>query len=228
MSFTPARIFPLGDSALTVEFGSVMSDELNAAAIRLEEMVAADPFPGFVESVPAIASTTVFYDPVIVRARSAAAVSAFLTVHDHMMGLTEKLERTSPVNDEPAIEIPVNFSPDVALDLDLIASHCGLAPGDVIDRFVSATYRVFMLGFLPGFAYLGTVEEAIAVPRKNAPRLRVPAGSVGIAGRQTGVYPLESPGGWQIIGRTDIDMLAGKAGSPCLLKPGDAVRFIPV
>jgi len=96
----------------------------------------------------------------------------------------------------------------------------------LIDLFTSATYRVYMLGFLPGFAYMGEVDERIAAPRRDSPRLKVPKGSVGIAGKQTGIYPLESPGGWQIIGRSKVEMFSPNADEPCFLRAGDEVRFV--
>ncbi len=226
ISINPARIFPLGDSALTVEFGAEMSDELNIAAIRLSELITRDPFPGFIEAVPAIASTTIFYDPSGVLRGSSVEVTAYSLVHDLVRERAANLELSTDSNEAPTFEIPVSFGRDDALDIDDIAGYVGLSIENVIATFISSTYRVFMLGFLPGFAYMGTVDENIAVPRKRVPRLTVPAGSVGIAGRQTGIYPSASPGGWQIIGRTATNMLAGAAGSPCLLKPGDKVRFV--
>ncbi|HEX9927079.1 MAG TPA: 5-oxoprolinase subunit PxpB, partial [Pyrinomonadaceae bacterium] len=110
-------------------------------------------------------------------------------------------------------------------DLDFIAAEKNLSSEEIIEIFLAATYRVFMLGFLPGFAYLGEVAEKIAVPRKQSPRLQVPAGSVGIAGRQTGIYSLASPGGWQIIGRTPLEMFNPDNQPPTRLQPGDRVRF---
>jgi len=108
-----------------------------------------------------------------------------------------------------------------------VAAKAGLSADAVVDLFTGTSYRVYMIGFLPGFAYMGEVDERIAVPRRSSPRLKVPKGSVGIAGRQTGIYPLESPGGWQIIGRTEVELFTPDDHSPCLLRPGDNVRFVP-
>jgi KipI family sensor histidine kinase inhibitor len=123
------------------------------------------------------------------------------------------------------IEIPVCFDERYALDLNFVASSNDLSPDKVIEIFLAVTYRVYMLGFLPGFSYMGEVDRRIATPRKSSPRLKVPKGSVGIAGKQTGIYSLESPGGWQIIGRTDIELFTPQAESPTFLHAGDSVRF---
>ncbi|HVF47225.1 MAG TPA: 5-oxoprolinase subunit PxpB [Pyrinomonadaceae bacterium] len=219
------RIFPLGDSALTVEFGSEISKRMNEQAIALSRRFEENIFPGFIESVPAYASTTVFFDIKTVRHHFADTASAFEAVSEIARNLISQPDETAePPNG--LIEIPVSFDAASALDLTAVSDTTGLSPEHIIDTFLERTYRVFMIGFLPGFAYMGEVAKRIAVPRKDSPRLRVPKGSVGIAGRQTGIYSLESPGGWPIIGRTDVDMFTPLAESPSLLKPGDAVRFL--
>lgn len=220
------RIFPLGDSALTVEFGNVISENVNRTAIAVADAVANLNIIGIIETVPAYASATVYYDPIAIRREFPDATSAF----DAVSAIVEKTIRSSShSNNESAepIEIIVDFSPAAALDLEYVAELSGLSSVDVIEIFTKPVYRVYMLGFLPGFAYMGEIDERIATPRKDAPRLSVPAGSVGIAGRQTGIYSLPSPGGWQILGRTDAAMFDPKREVPCLLNPGDHVRFIP-
>ena len=219
----PTRIFPLGENALTIEFGNELSEPLNAAAMNLADYFDANRFPGYVEAVPAIASLTVFYKLHEVRANLSENSTAFEFV--------KKLVETAAKNpvgmrslNSRVIEVPVSFREEYALDLTFIAENTELSTKDVIEIFISKIYRVYMLGFLPGFAYMGIVDERIVVPRKASPRLIVPKGSVGIAGRQTGIYPNESPGGWQIIGRTDLDLLTPDEASPCLFIPGDAVR----
>src|SRR4029453_14663537 len=124
------------------------------------------------------------------------------------------------------IEIPVQYGGEAGPDLDAVAAHGACTPGEVIERHTRRIYRVYMLGFVPGFAYMGRVDASIAIPRHRVPRERVPAGSVGIAGEQTGVYPIESPGGWHLIGRTRTAMFDPLASSPSLLQPGDLVRFV--
>jgi KipI family sensor histidine kinase inhibitor len=125
------------------------------------------------------------------------------------------------------VEIPVCYGLEYGPDLDAVAAHCGLSPDEVIARHTAAEYRVYMLGFSPGFPYLGGLDPNIAAPRRETPRIKVPAGSVGIAGMQTGIYPLESTGGWQIIGRTPMRLFDPGLEEPCLLRPGDRLRFVP-
>ena len=127
--------------------------------------------------------------------------------------------------DSPVIEIPFDYSEEFALDLEYISETKNLAKRKIIEIFTSKIYRVFMLGFLPGFAYMGEVDERIAVPRKETPRLKVPKGSVGIAGNQTGIYPLESPGGWQIIGKTETELFTPDEKNPTFFQSGDLVKF---
>lgn len=219
------RIFPLGDSALTVEFGNTISVDLNKRAITLADHFQQNPFPGFIESLPAYASTTIFYDMLEVR----RAFAEFAMAFDAVKNLTAEAIRnlkSSQSETSRTIEIPVHFDDKHALDIDYVAEQNNLSRDKVIDIFTATTYRVFMLGFLPGFTYMGEVDERIATPRRETPRTIVPKGSVGIAGRQTGIYSLASPGGWQIIGRTDVEMFTPNAKSPSLLQPGDEVRFV--
>ena len=221
------RIFALGDTALTVEFGNVISTTINKKAIVLANHIENERFPGFVESVPAYASTTIFYDPFTVKRN----FPEFTTAFDAVKTLAEQALKTLTDSSDATprlVEIPVNFDDEAALDLDFVAEHGGISANEVIDIFTSKTYRVFMLGFLPGFTYMGEVDERIATPRKETPRTLLPKGSVGIAGRQTGIYSLASPGGWQIIGRTDLEIFTSYAEPPSFLQPGDEVRFIPV
>ncbi len=219
------RIFPLGDDAITVDYGSEISESLNRSAIGLAEYVMSNPFPGFVEAVPAYSSVTFFYRVADVFAKTSNATTAFEVVQTKLL---EALTVAQHLVQTPArqVTIPVRFGPDESIDLDAVAKIGGLWPEEVVSIFLAGEYRVFMLGFLPGFAYMGTVDERIAVPRHSEPRLKVPRGSVGIAGQQTGVYPSESPGGWQIVGRTDLDLLTGDPDSPCALRPGDEVKFV--
>lgn len=219
------QISPLGDNALTVDFGNVISDELNRKVIALCQRLTEKPFPGLIETVPAYASATVFYDLATVRkafpdyATASGAAAQF--VHDEANKLNASAE-----TETRTIEIPVRFDQASALDLETAAASKNLSPHEFLDIFLSQTYRVYMLGFLPGFPYMGEVDERIAVPRKQTPRTHVPKGSVGIAGRQTGIYPSDSPGGWQIIGRTDLELFDASRDEPCLFRAGDEVRFV--
>ncbi len=220
------RIFQLGESAITVEFGDSISETLNDRAVSLAERFDRAPFPGFIESVPAYASTTVFYDPVAVRRAfpdfNAAGDAVKVLIDSAIAGLDRRETKTAK-----PIEIPVDFSAECGLDLEALAVRSSLKVTDVISIFTARIYRVYMIGFLPGFAYMGEVDERIASPRKETPRTLVPNGSIGIAGRQTGIYSLDSPGGWQIIGRTDVSMFRPEDEEPCFLKAGDHVQFVP-
>lgn len=219
------RIFPLGDNAVTVEFGNEISLELNRKAIALSEHFESNPFPGFIESVPAYSSTTIFFEPVKVRDAHigcrTACEAVSLIVETASVEIRDKVE-----TDRATVEIPVIFNSAASLDLDEVCKFAGLDADAVIYMFLKRIYRVFMIGFLPGFAYMGEVEDRIAIARKQSPRLKVPAGSVGIAGKQTGIYPLESPGGWQILGRTELKMFDPNSDPSCPLRPGDRVKFV--
>jgi inhibitor of KinA len=227
MSYEAIRIFPLGDAALTVEFSTGISVEINKKAISLAGYFEQNPFPGFIEAVPAYSSTTLFYDPATVRKDHPQFPTAFAAVKNLAVEAINGPE-IAAIKNSRTVEIPVHFDAESALDLKFVAESNRLSPEKVIEIFTAATYRVFMLGFLPGFSYMGEVDDRIATERKESPRVRIPRGSVGIAGKQTGVYSLESPGGWQIIGRTDTEMFTPKAASPSLLQPGDQVRFVKI
>ena len=226
MSNDDLKVFSLGDSAVTADFGNEISIHLNNKAIALSKYLEDHPFSGFIESVPAYASTTVYYDISTVRRSFPDFDSAFEAVR-HMVEKAVGLMNIATIENTRTIEIPVKFDRESALDLEFVAERSGLRSEAVINIFTGTTYRVFMLGFLPGFSYLGEVDERIATPRRESPRLSVPKGSVGIAGRQTGIYSLESPGGWQIVGRTETEMFEPNNETPCHLTPGDNVRFVP-
>lgn len=221
------RIFPLGDNAITLEFGNEVSLELNRKALALAEYFDANPFPGFIESVPAYASTTIFYDIQAVRDSFPDHESGFEAIKYLLESARLQLSDQQPKKSQ-LVEIPVRIDDEVSLDLASLSNWGGLAPEDVIQIFLERTYNVFMIGFLPGFAYMGEVDERIAMPRKQTPRVKVPSGSVAIGGKQTGVYPLESPGGWHIIGRTEMKMFDPENENLCPLRPGDQVRFVRV
>jgi len=216
---------PLGESAVIIEFGSAISTEFNDQAIAFIDHITHNSFPGFIEAVPAYASATVFYDLVKVVQEFACFSSAFETVRSILEDELTKV-RVSGTRKRDAIEVPAQFDSDSGPDLEFVASSSGISAHEVVEIFLSRTYRVYMVGFLPGFAYMGDVDERIQVRRKDQPRLKVPKGSVGIAGPQTGVYPLETPGGWQLIGRTNTQFFRPDDNCPSLLKPGDCVKFV--
>jgi len=208
------RIFPLGDSAATIEFGNEISVELNNKAVNLARQIETTPFNGLIEAVPAYASLTVFYN---------SQLTTFEAVKGELARLSNKIS-SIPESIPNLVEIPILVSSE--MDLARVAAYAALSSDEVLEIFLAQTYRVYMLGFLPGFAYMGELDDRIACPRLETPRTKVPKGSVGIAGKQTGIYPLESPGGWNIIGRTDLTMFDPTSDDPCRLHPGDEVRFV--
>ena len=225
MTDSKVKIFPLGEKALTVSFGNEISLETNEKVLNLAAHFEANRFAGFIEIVPAYAALTVFYDVLTVRKNFPEFATAFEAVKDLTENALRNLNEFT-IEKSRLVKIPVNFSKEFALDLDFVAAENNLAPDTVIEIFLEKTYRVYMLGFLPGFAYMGEVDASIAAPRKQTPRAEVPKGSVGIAGRQTGIYSLSSPGGWQIIGKTNVELFTPNAAdAPTFLRAGDRVKF---
>ncbi len=220
-------ISPLGESALSVSFGSIISEELNRKAIALCRELENAPFPGMIEAVPAYSSATVFFDLVTTRKALPEIPTVFDAVSERVKQAVANLD-SSEAEVTRVHEVPMLVGGDSSPDLKEAAASRSLAPEAFLQIFFERTYRVFMIGFLPGFAYMGEVDELIAVPRLKSPRTNVPKGSIGIAGSQTGIYPQESPGGWQIIGRTDAELFDPTRAEPCLFRAGDEVRFVRV
>lgn len=212
------RVLAAGDAALTVEFGERIDPKLHERVVAFARAVETLAFKGFVEVVPTYRSVTIYFDPVVTEAGLLAEC------------LIPLAERTPPsaLRRPRRLDIPVVYGGEFGPDLPEVASAANLSPEEAIALHASVDYRVFMLGFSPGFPYLGPVPDKLAVPRLGTPRAKVPAGSVGIAGPQTGIYPIESPGGWRLIGRTPLRLYDPSRPKPFLLEPGDRVRFIPI
>ena len=220
------RIFPLGDSALAIDFGNVISEDINKKVISLFKALQKKPLPGMIEGVPAYSSLNIIYDPVFIRKNFSKNNTAF----DWVKEQTEKFLQTHNESEaEPSrfIKIPVCYEEEFGTDIARIAKAKQLSREEIIQLHASKKYRVYMVGFLPGFPYMGEVDEKIAMSRKPQPQ-PVAAGSVGIAGRQTGIYPLPSPGGWVIIGRTPLKLFDPGNGHPTLLNAGDMIEFYPI
>ena len=210
-----AQIRDAGDSALLLELDAVIDPDVNARAIGIARAIAGGRFAGVRDVIPTYRSVAVHFDPL---ATDVAALTE---------AMLEAADAAPEWRDGALVEVSVSYGGEDGPDLRDVAAFAGLSERDVIDRHCAVEYRVFMLGFLPGYAYMGIVDEAIAAPRKATPRTRVPAGSVGIAGRQTGIYPRQSPGGWQLIGRTSLPVFEPSRDPASLFAPGDRVRFVP-
>ena len=216
---------PLGDRAILITLG----DSIDEATHRLVRAVAArlDAHPprGIIDRVPAFASVVVHYEPLLAEGDDARSP------HERMVAALEALLADLRDDALPAsrlVEIPVCYGGELGPDLDDVATQHGMSSADVVELHASGDYLVYMVGFMPGFAYLGGLAPRIVTARRQTPRTAVPAGTVGIGGRQTGVYPLVSPGGWNLIGRTPRRMFDVRREEPTLLTTGDRVRFRPM
>ncbi|KUP24671.1 kinase inhibitor [Paenibacillus sp. DMB5] len=227
------RIIPLGDSAVSVIFEAAISPQTHRRVKAVCSRLISAPFTGMIEFVPSFHSVAVYYDgPAVLR-----AYPHFIAQGEEyypfpiVAALLEEMLKLADEQADPApriVSIPVCYGGETGPDLEFVARYNRLSVEEVIDIHSSADYLVYMLGFAPGFPYLGGLSPAISTPRRPSPRLAIPAGSVGIAGDQTGVYPLETPGGWQLIGRTPVALFRPHAVPPVRLQAGDLVRFYPV
>lgn len=213
----PAEIRAAGDSAVILRLGGAIDPALNARALALARRVRERGPDTLLDLVVGFASVTAYFDPLRI---DSSAIESLLRE-----AAAEPVD--TPAEDAAPVVIPVTYGGADGADLGEVAAFAGLSEADVIARHLGREYRVFMIGFLPGFPYMGTVDPRIAMPRRDTPRVSVPAGSVGIAGGQTGIYPVESPGGWRLIGRTTTALFdPANASRPTLLQPGDRVRFV--
>jgi antagonist of KipI len=215
--------YPLNEQAVTVQIFGVLT-EAHTFILSLNQALEANPLEGQIENVPAYRTLTVYLRP---ETLAKPNLTPFQVVKTHIEQLLPTLKTVNPIS-KKIIQIPVCYDDEFALDLDFIAQTHHLDKKEVIFRHSSRTYTTFMMGFLPGFAYMAAVDEQIATPRKSVPRPLVTAGSVGIAGTQTGIYPVNAPGGWQIIGKTPFCLFAPNQKQPFLLAAGDEIQFEPI
>jgi len=214
------RVSPASETMWLVELAARIDEQVNQQAIDLAEQLRRCRLQGVRDVVPAYCTVGVHFDPLI---------TDLATLEATIAAVTAAYEPSTHAEPTPSVvEIPVRYGGDDGPDLESLATWAGCSPQEVVERHVAREYRVYMLGFVPGFAYLGKVDPRIAAPRHRTPRERVATGSVGIAGEQTGVYPLATPGGWQIIGRTDVQMFDLSRTPSALLAAGSRVRFVPV
>jgi KipI family sensor histidine kinase inhibitor len=211
------RFLPSGDTALVVEFGERIDRRLSAAVIGLAERIRVADLGGVTETVPSFRSLLVHYDPLATSAARLTGQISGLIAGKAAAQASGRLWRIPACHD-------AEFAPDLAE----VAAQAGLTPGEAIALHGAERYHVYMIGFLPGFPYLGDLPEALQLPRRENPRVKVPAGSLAIAASMTAVYPTESPGGWHLIGRTPAPLFDTRAEPPALLRPGDAVVFEPI
>ena len=209
-----------GDCAVNLQIGNEISEQVNREVVNALAAIRRADISGVCELVPTYTSICIHYDP---------AVLSYEALRNAL-----KLVKADPVEEksdqeERVVEIPVCYGGEYGPDLEFVAEHNGLTAEEVVRRHSNGQYLVYMLGFLPGFAYMGGMDKTIACPRLISPRTKIPAGSVGIAGAQTGIYPLSSPGGWQLIGRTPLKMFAIDGEQTTFaLSAGDRVRFVPI
>jgi KipI family sensor histidine kinase inhibitor len=218
MIYDEPRFLPGGDKALFVEFGNEISLELNRRVRNLKLAIEKETIPGGIETVPAYRSLLVYFEPLTLSATD---------LRQTLLRLTQKpLE--SELTKPRQIEIPAVYGGEFGPDLEFVAGHNKLSVNEVIQIHTGTPYLIYMIGFLPGFPYLGGMSPRIAAPRLDTPRTRIPAGSVGIAGTQTGIYPTASPGGWRLIGRTPLKIFDPTRTPPALFQAGDYLKFVSI
>ena len=215
------RFLRLGDAALTIQFGSEISTELNQTVRNfvnsLEEEIRSGKLPQVIEYVPAVASTTIYFDPTINH----------VELITYLKQILEKSQKSRYICSH--WELPICFDPSFTNDLDDIVNHLKISKDEILNKFCNATLQVFMIGFMPGFPFMGSIPNELSIPRKPSPRTQVPAQSVAIANKMCGIYPWESPGGWNLIGKMPIPLFdQNNTERPTLLRAGDYVSWRPI
>jgi inhibitor of KinA len=227
------EITPLGDSALLIRLAENFDDAPDDALSKVlatKRALEAAQIPGAVELAPAYTTVALFCDPVRAIAAGAPVDNVFgwfeQRIREALSSVAaDDVRRPRTTSSATAVEIPVCYETEFALDLDDVARQAGVHWKEVVDLHCGADYRVHCVGFTPGFPFLGGLPRQLATPRRDVPRKEIPAGSVGIGGRQTGIYPIKSPGGWNVIGRTPLQLFDPQKDPPVLLRAGDRVRF---
>lgn len=219
------QLFPLGDSAIVIKFGDQIRPEVYKKVQGAAALLASRRLPGVIELVPAYTTLTIYYNPWQVSIMG--EFNPWLVMQKHVQ---EILQQADELPDMPqrVVEVPVCYAPAFGPDLDFVARYHQLRIEEVVKIHTEAEYLVYMLGFVPGFPYMGGLDIKIATPRKGNPRPVIPAGSVGIAGEQTGIYPFSTPGGWQLIGQSPLCLFDPAREPPTFLRAGDQVKFVPI
>jgi inhibitor of KinA len=216
------KLEPLGDSAVLATLGPGIGSATFASVLGLAEAIVAAHRRGITDVVPAYDTVAAFYDP---AQFSESSADAYQEVCRFLESCAARAKAAVPAPETRVLEIPVCYGGDFGPDLGRVAEHCRLSESEVVSMHAGADYVVHAIGFTPGFPYLGGLPAPLSTPRRDTPRAHVPAGSVAIGGPQTGVYPVDSPGGWQILGRTPMALFRPREQPSALLKPGDRVRF---
>ena len=229
MSNLPAdvayTVYPVGDRAVTIQWGEEISERINQIVLALFDRFREHPLPGVTDLVPAYNSLMLVHDPLYPQEEIVSAIDLAVKALEVLPAAGEVPHRLKPSR---LVEIPICYDLTLGPDLPLVAATGKIPIEEVIQKHSERTYRVYMIGFMPGFPYMGTVDPLIATPRKKEPATHIPSGSVGIAGLQTGIYPIDSPGGWNIVGRTPLRLFDPVLENPVYLQPGDEVKFIPI
>lgn len=226
MQASVLNIYPLSEQSLTISFGNEVSEETLRHINAFHQSLLQNPFSGYVDAVPAYTTLSIFYDPLQVLLSELLGTDAYEKVSNYLNAL--KIDFKEAKKQASVVEIPVCYGGDLGPDLESLAALHQLTVSEVIALHTEPAYLVYMIGFVPGFAYMGGLNPVLETPRLATPRQVIPAGSVGIAGKQTGIYPLETPGGWQLIGRTPLKMFDVDREQPSLLQAGDKVKFVPI
>ena len=212
------KILTAGDSSVLIEFGNEINPETNRRIAATVQLIRDQQIEGIVDMIPTYCALLINYDPRVIRYDPLVA---------RLEGLL-KIEVKAGEQKKRVYEIPVCYGGKYGPDLGVIAEHAGLSEEEVVRIHSSSDYLIYMLGFLPGFTYLGGLDERIHTPRLKTPRVRIEAGSVGIGGSQTGIYPLDSPGGWNLMGKTPVKTYDPDREVPILVQAGEYIRFVPV
>ncbi|MGG4489157.1 5-oxoprolinase subunit PxpB [Metabacillus idriensis] len=225
MEFT---LSPLGDAAIIIELGKMIEQNTHENVQHVFSYFDKHSPDWLIECIPAFTTVTLIYDPLKVKAnRSHQQSYPYQIVSEYITETMKTLDKSQSEVGRTVL-IPVCYGGELGPDLEFVAEHNKLSPEEVISTHSGSEYLVYMIGFAPGFPYIGGMPDKIAAPRRSSPRLKIPAGSVGIAGSQTGIYPIETPGGWQLIGQTPLKLFQADRKSPSLLKAGDVIRFKPI
>jgi inhibitor of KinA len=226
MSLSGYHIYPISESSAAIDLGNIIDEKVNNKVLSMEVWLRRHPFEGIKDIVIAYSSLTVLYDPFLIYNKYAPRSTVFEFVKSKLEEAYAAANDRTPTQGKE-VPIPVCYDPEFGYDIKLLAAAKQMTVDELIGLHCSKPYRVYMIGFLPGFAYMGKVDQRLATPRKAQPQ-EVEGGSVGIAGWQTGVYPLQSPGGWHIIGRTPLKLFDVTRESLVLLSAGDSVQFYPI